>query len=150
MKRVSAYSALQAISGKVDGFDAADLRVLLDRAALSAARRAIDQPQLSAGQQAAGSQVSQPPANGHTEPPNGALQALAGAPYGLPPAALPVHITVLRTESAGLDSKISFMLTSLIPQTAVYSMQSVTHTPQKTRSGLDANLSPHMYCMEAS
>jgi len=102
---IGACFVLQAISGKVDGYDAADLRVLLDRAALSAARRAIDQPQSSqpsAAEQAAGRQVSDPLANGHAEPPHGALQARAGALQGFSPAALPVRQSILRTILADL------------------------------------------------
>ena len=67
---------------KVDGYDAADLRVLLDRAALSAARRAFDRPDITApdsGQQKR-LQLSSPSANGHLTPPVTTDAVGSGAP----------------------------------------------------------------------
>ena len=74
---LAAHAALQAISGKVDGYNMADLRVLLDRAALSAARRAIHHK--SAVGRPSGRELSRPLSNGYVEPPDGPLPLSAGA-----------------------------------------------------------------------
>ena len=66
---------------KVDGYDAADLRVLLDRAALSAARRALEQPAVAepANGDVKRLQMNTPLANGHSPTPAAAFPAILGA-----------------------------------------------------------------------
>ena len=66
----------------MDGYDAADLRVLLDRAALSAARHAIDQP--AAIRQANNRQLAPPLPNGHAEPTIGPAEAGEELDWNLP------------------------------------------------------------------